>query len=101
MRLPLVDPVMKGSAVGKAPDWATVCRLLMSILLTLHLTYTVMSEFERKYVTANIRQDAPQYDEDFMASLRADLVERCPDLEEISDALLVILTPHYNGFSES
>lgn len=48
-----------------------------------------MENFRNKFVTANTKAGAPQYDAVFMAEIKRELLAGAPELEPILDALLV------------
>lgn len=53
-----------------------------------------MDNFRNKFVTANTKAGAPQYDAAFIAEIKGEILAAAPELEPILDALLVsISTP--------
>lgn len=48
-----------------------------------------MSEWDRKYVSTNLKPDARQYSKDFFLSVNADLAASQPELREFSYAVIV------------
>lgn len=59
-----------------------------------------MSEWDKKYVSTNLKQDAKKYEKDFFLGLNSRLVLSNPELESISFAIIasIHLSPNSLDF---